>query len=43
VGKNLMKIERICNPGLVSADPTGTLVEAAHKMARNHVGALAAN
>jgi CBS domain-containing protein len=41
VGKNLMKIERICNPGLVSADPTDTLFEAARKMARNHVGALA--
>jgi CBS domain-containing protein len=36
-----MKVETLCNTHLISAEVTDTLFEAAQKMARNHVGALA--
>lgn len=36
-----MKVETLCNTHLISAEVTDTLFEAAEKMARNHVGALA--
>jgi CBS domain-containing protein len=36
-----MKVESLCSNDLITAEVTDTLVEAAQKMARNHVGALA--
>jgi CBS domain-containing protein len=36
-----MKVGTFCNKELISAEVTDTLFEAAQKMARNHVGALA--
>jgi CBS domain-containing protein len=36
-----MKVESLCSSGLITAEVTDTLFEAAQKMARNHVGALA--
>lgn len=36
-----MKVESLCSEGLITAEVTDTLFEAAQKMARNHVGALA--
>jgi CBS domain-containing protein len=36
-----MKVESLCSNNLITAEVTDTLVEAAQKMARNHVGALA--
>lgn len=36
-----MRISSFCTGGLLTADATDTLLEAARKMARHHVGALA--
>ena len=36
-----MKVGTLCSSEMISVDLTDTLVEAAQKMARNHVGALA--
>jgi CBS domain-containing protein len=36
-----MKVESLCSNVLITAEVTDTLLEAAQKMARNHVGALA--
>jgi len=36
-----MRVESFCSTEVISADITDTLFEAAEKMARNHVGALA--
>jgi CBS domain-containing protein len=36
-----MKVESLCSNDLITAEVTDTLVEAAQKMAHNHVGALA--
>jgi CBS domain-containing protein len=36
-----MKVESLCSADLITAEVTDTLFEAAQKMARNHVGALA--
>ena len=36
-----MRVESFCSSEVISADITDTLFEAAEKMARNHVGALA--
>ena len=36
-----MKVEAVCSNVLITAEVTDTLFEAAQKMARNHVGALA--
>lgn len=36
-----MKVGTLCSTEMISVDVTDTLVEAAQKMARNHVGALA--
>jgi CBS domain-containing protein len=36
-----MKVESLCSNNLITAEVTDTLFEAAQKMARNHVGALA--
>src|SRR5579864_4634539 len=36
-----MRVESFCSTTVISADITDTLFEAAEKMARNHVGALA--
>jgi CBS domain-containing protein len=36
-----MKVETLCSNNLITAEVTDTLFEAAQKMARNHVGALA--
>jgi len=36
-----MKVSTFCSADLISAEVTDTLFEAAQKMARNHVGALA--
>jgi CBS domain-containing protein len=36
-----MKVESLSSNDLITAEVTDTLVEAAQKMARNHVGALA--
>jgi CBS domain-containing protein len=36
-----MKVATFCSSDLISAEVTDTLFEAAQKMARNHVGALA--
>jgi CBS domain-containing protein len=36
-----MKVESLCTADLITAEVTDTLFEAARKMARNHVGALA--
>jgi CBS domain-containing protein len=36
-----MKVESLCSNVLITAEVTDTLFEAAQKMARNHVGALA--
>jgi CBS domain-containing protein len=36
-----MKVESLCSNDLITAEVTDTLFEAAQKMARNHVGALA--
>jgi CBS domain-containing protein len=36
-----MKVESLCSNDLITAEVTDTLIEAAQKMARNHVGALA--
>jgi CBS domain-containing protein len=37
----MMKVESLCSNSLITAEVTDTLFEAAQKMARNHVGALA--
>jgi CBS domain-containing protein len=36
-----MKVATLCSSGMITADVTDTLFEAALAMARNHVGALA--
>ena len=36
-----MKVATFCSAEMITADATDTLFEAAHKMSRNHVGALA--
>jgi CBS domain-containing protein len=36
-----MKVDTLCSNNLITAEVTDTLFEAAQKMARNHVGALA--
>jgi CBS domain-containing protein len=36
-----MKVESLCSNVLITTEVTDTLLEAAQKMARNHVGALA--
>jgi CBS domain-containing protein len=36
-----MKVDSLCSANLITAEVTDTLFEAAQKMARNHVGALA--
>lgn len=36
-----MKVATLCSPDVITAEVTDTLFEAAQKMARNHVGALA--
>jgi len=36
-----MKVETLCSGVLITAEVTDTLFEAAQKMSRNHVGALA--
>lgn len=36
-----MNVGTLCSTALISVDVTDTLVEAAQKMARNHIGALA--
>jgi CBS domain-containing protein len=36
-----MKVQSLCSNNLITAEVTDTLFEAAQKMARNHVGALA--
>jgi len=36
-----MKVETVCSNSLITTEVTDTLFEAAQKMARNHVGALA--
>jgi CBS domain-containing protein len=36
-----MKVESLCSSDLITAEVTDSLFEAAQKMARNHVGALA--
>jgi CBS domain-containing protein len=36
-----MKVATLCSSGMITADVTDTLFEAALTMARNHVGALA--